>query len=474
MRTCYPYASALLGFLLVLLCATVALAQEGDLASNGRPAGAQPGPVPPPTEEAAVQEIPESDQDQPGVSAEGDVTTQDQVILDDLIVAGSACVGWDCVNSESFGFDTLRLKENNVRIHFNDTSSSAQFPTNDWRILINDTNNEGANYFAIQDSDSSRKRLVIEPSSLERNALYLADGGDLGIRTPDPILDVHVRSADTPGIRLEQELDWAGWLDSIWDVAANETSFFIRDVTNGSTLPFRIFSGALRDSLVIGAGRGISPGYIGMGTASPQAALHVRRPNDSWRPAKVLIEESEYTAVEDRTMLEMVNNGAIRTQYWDRDAQAAWVWAHGSGGVTAVYSDTANLEEQEVFHLAPNGNLTIDGALVESSDANRKANFAAVDGNHVLERVLDIPIQSWNFKHDDPAVRHIGPTAQDFRAAFGLGEDELHIAPLDANGVSLAAIQALYRQMQAQNARIETLEQQNAALQEQIARMADR
>ncbi len=62
----------------------------------------------------------------------------DQVILDDLIVDGSACIGFDCVNGESFGFDTLRLKENNLRIRAVDTSSSASFPSNDWQITFND------------------------------------------------------------------------------------------------------------------------------------------------------------------------------------------------------------------------------------------------------------------------------------------------------------------------------------------------
>ena len=56
----------------------------------------------------------------------------DQVILDDLIVDGSACIGFDCVNGESFGFDTIRIKENNLRIRAQDTSSTASFPTNDW------------------------------------------------------------------------------------------------------------------------------------------------------------------------------------------------------------------------------------------------------------------------------------------------------------------------------------------------------
>jgi hypothetical protein len=63
-----------------------------------------------------------------------DPVAKDQVILDDLIVDGSLCVGMDCVNGESFGFDTIRLKENNLRIKFQDTSSTASFPNRDWQI----------------------------------------------------------------------------------------------------------------------------------------------------------------------------------------------------------------------------------------------------------------------------------------------------------------------------------------------------
>ena len=63
---------------------------------------------------------------------------EDQVIPDDLIVQGSGCVGFDCVNNESFGFDTIRLKENNLRIKFEDTSVGT-FPTNDWQLTANDS-----------------------------------------------------------------------------------------------------------------------------------------------------------------------------------------------------------------------------------------------------------------------------------------------------------------------------------------------
>src|SRR6266576_5333643 len=76
----------------------------------------------------------------------------DQVIADDLIVQGSACVGLDCVNNESFGFDTLRLKENNTRIKFQDTSVSAGFPNHQWQLTANDSANGGLNKFSIENT----------------------------------------------------------------------------------------------------------------------------------------------------------------------------------------------------------------------------------------------------------------------------------------------------------------------------------
>ena len=75
-----------------------------------------------------------------------------------------------------------------------------------------------------------------------------------------------------------------------------------------------------------------------------------------------------------------------------------------------------------------------------------------------------VPILTWRYRTDASGVRHMGPTAQDFFAAYGLGQDEQHIAPLDANGVTLAAVQQLDRMVQARDARITTLERQNADL----------
>jgi len=207
-----------------------------------------------------------------GVSAGlmGTATSADIVHLDDVIIDGSLCVGLDCVNGESFGFDTLRLKENNLRIRAQDTSTAASFPTNDWQITFNDSANGGFNKFSIDDIDSGRTPFTIEARA-PSHALYVDDGGRVGLGTSRPVVELHIPDGDTPTVRLEQN-GTSGFTPQTWDMAGNETNFFVRDVTNGSLLPFRIRPSAPSNSIYIDA-----DGDVGMGTSSPDTALHVKR-----------------------------------------------------------------------------------------------------------------------------------------------------------------------------------------------------
>ena len=89
------------------------------------------------------------------------------------------------------------------------------------------------------------------------------------------------------------------------------------------------------------------------------------------------------------------------------------------------------------------------------SDRNSKTNFAAVNSRAVLERLAAIPLQTWNWKSQDASIRHIGPMAQDFFAAFNVGEDERHITTVDADGVALAAIQGLNEKVEVRGQKAE-------------------
>jgi hypothetical protein len=107
---------------------------------------------------------------------------------------------------------------------------------------------------------------------------------------------------------------------------------------------------------------------------------------------------------------------------------------------------------------------TAGGATSQpTSDRALKHVFAEVDVDAVLAGVVDLPLSTWSYTADDPRVRHIGPMAQDFSAAFGVGEDDRHIHVVDSSGVALAAIQALA-------ARLAEAEQQIAKLQAELHR----
>lgn len=114
------------------------------------------------------------------------------------------------------------------------------------------------------------------------------------------------------------------------------------------------------------------------------------------------------------------------------------------------------------------------GTFSCTSDRAAKENFAFVDNRAILEGLASLPIQTWNYRSQDASIRHIGPTAQDFRAAFGLGEDEKHIALVDADGVALAAIQGLYQIVQEQESQIAGQQGEIAKLKSQIAGLEER
>ena len=102
------------------------------------------------------------------------------------------------------------------------------------------------------------------------------------------------------------------------------------------------------------------------------------------------------------------------------------------------------------------------------SDANAKENFRDVAGEDVLAKLAAMSIQEWNYKAQDASIRHMGPTAQEFRAAFGLGDFPLRINTVDADGVALAAVKALEARTRATN---ERLTHENDELRARLARL---
>ncbi len=115
--------------------------------------------------------------------------------------------------------------------------------------------------------------------------------------------------------------------------------------------------------------------------------------------------------------------------------------------------------------------LTTAGVWQNASSVDLKHDFESVDGEEILTKLRSIPIRTWSYNLDPEGVRHIGPTSQDFKSAFGFGTDERSIGTVDADGVALAGVTALDARTTAQRARIEALEKENAELKARLARI---
>jgi hypothetical protein len=117
-----------------------------------------------------------------------------------------------------------------------------------------------------------------------------------------------------------------------------------------------------------------------------------------------------------------------------------------------------------------NNNAYVNGALVTTSDRNAKAGFEPVEGRIVLEKVVSMPISRWHYTNN-PITPHVGPMAQDFYAAFGVGLDDRHIATVDADGVALAAIQGLNQKLEETRAELKRREGENAELKNRLEKL---
>jgi hypothetical protein len=388
------------------------------------------------------------------------ITGADQVIPDDLIVQGSACVGFDCVNNESFSFDTIRLKENNLRIKFEDTSVGS-FPTNDWQLTANDSASGGASKFSIEDVNGAKVPFTVTAGA-STNSIFVASTGRVGMRTSSPVLDLHISTSNTPGIRLEQT-NAGGFTAQTWDIAGNEANFFVRDVTGGSRLPFRIRPDAPTSSIDISA-----DGEVGIGTASPDAALHVERSDGT---AQVLVEETSGTEAA-RELAVYKNNGTVTFRFTD------------SNGTASEADDThwlAGQRTNNTFIITPLGTIgtprwsmdtagNVTATSFTPSSRALKNDFEVIDERDVLARLVELPLSTWRYKLDQNSL-HLGPMAEDFYAAFGLGKDAQTIAVADASGVALAAVKGLHQVVEQKDRRIDELEQRLATMEEMLRRL---
>lgn len=109
-----------------------------------------------------------------------------------------------------------------------------------------------------------------------------------------------------------------------------------------------------------------------------------------------------------------------------------------------------------------------------SSDRSLKQALVPLDGREILTKLAALPLYQWQPKGTHAHIKHVGPMAQDFMKAFGLGDSDKMIGMQDADGVALAAIQGLHRMVKDKDAKIASLERANAQMQRELAAIKKR
>lgn len=193
---------------------------------------------------------------------------------------------------------------------------------------------------------------------------------------------------------------------------------------------------------------------VGIGTATPLVPLHVVK-----------------TTAGNANMFRVDNAGAASFEFRNTAYPAYWFFQAdqdgtfkfsklGTGGAEVVVRNRLDAFGATMF---------VDGSIEATnvaftSSRTKKTGFTGIDRGEILSKVMQLPIESWHYVTEDSNIRHVGPTSEDFAAAFGLGVNDKRISMVDAYGVTFAAIQALHDEVSERDGRIAELEREVSEL----------
>jgi Chaperone of endosialidase len=260
-------------------------------------------------------------------------------------------------------------------------------------------------------------------ATIANSVISQSTTGNIGIGTTDPTAKLHVQSGQgfTP-IKLTAG-SGAGANTGTWRIQADNG-------LSGRGAAFVIYSDTAQQYRMVIDGQG----KVGIGTSNPIRKLEVRDTTASPLPVIVAINDGLGDG------LHAIAKGAA-VQGFGKYGVIGDDRSTGTDGIGVLGISNSG------FAGYFQGKLQVDGTFVNNSDRNAKANISSINSRSILQRLMTIPIQAWNYKAEPATIRHVGPMAQDFRAAFGLGVDDKGISGVDADGVALASIQALYQMM---------------------------
>jgi len=339
-------------------------------------------------------------------------------------------------------------------------------------------------WLAISSDDPYITGVTVSNSSVDRTVLMQVNGSDLApsgrdgnfeIWTVDSTTSHNVFTATADG-RVGIGKTTVG---SVHNATALEVAHGSIALDNGygifSTNSAGTGTGAglhmsSRDELYLMAGGRVAmvidPAYnVGISAPEPACRLDVggvaRVKGDAW-PTDGRGMELAYNSTDHRGFIQVYDRGT-----------GAWGDLFLGSGKVGI-GRTSPSYPLHIGTNSSNGNgahVTAGGVWTNGSDRNSKRNIRPIDKQSLLARVLELPVTQWQYKGEPDDVEHVGPMAQDFYAAFKLGDSDKYIGTVDADGVALAAIQGLHELLKEKDAKISAQQDRIAELTVRLDRL---
>ncbi|WP_425098153.1 hypothetical protein [Tropicibacter sp. S64] len=269
---------------------------------------------------------------------------------------GMVCAGNACTQADTaFGNIPLKLKGNDPRIAFEDTSTST-FADRDW--VMGPGGNPAIETFSVYDAANDLNSTPKIPFSImggaPTNTLWLDSTGQVGIGTSLPQADLHVVTNDSPSLLLEQS---GAFGDQKWSMFGSEGGFFMQDGNTGNNF-LTVLPGVPSAALTL-----FPNGNLGVGASPASTALHVLRNNGD---AQIRVENIAPSPSASREMFSMRNNGGSYFTLANTVTGSEWYFVHEHATANRfIISD--QVADGPEFTLTHDGDLTVPGKFISGA-----------------------------------------------------------------------------------------------------------
>ena len=334
-------------------------------------------------------------------ATDADLYVEDKTVLD-----GNLCVGSDCTLSEVYTDELVRLKHGNVSILFVDSSvAGGTFPTNDWRLRINENTQNGLDLFGIEDVTGGTMPFVVEAGAPD-SAVWVDHFGSLGLGTSMPQQELHIARAAFPGMILEQT-GQPGWLHRSWQMSVlNPGRFAIYEIEEGSPTFIMESSNATNAAdQQLKLWRTGNTGVTSQGHPGADARFYVGFDDGS---TQVKIEETSAVS-NPRTLLNLQNNGRPEIVMGNTATNGEWSFGAGTDFFLKVGTvGSTSGAKDKVFTVKQTGDVIVQGTLTTGGTTCGGGCDRVFEAGYDLPSIADHAEKMFELGH----LPNVGPTVE--------------------------------------------------------------